>query len=59
MKFEIINRENKAVMYTHSISCIPDKNLLTYMSKAGYKFKIDGKATSVKMILEQLAIKGV
>ena len=54
MKFEIINTENKTVMNTTSVSCIPDKDSLISMSKSGYKFKIDGKILSTKKIIEQL-----
>ena len=54
MKFEIINTENKTVMNTTDVSCIPEKELLMSMSKSGYKFKIDGKILSVKKIIAQL-----
>ena len=46
MKFEVINDKNKTVMSTTSLSCIPNKNELNSMSKAGYKFRLNGKIMS-------------
>ena len=54
MKFEVINDKNKTVMSTTSLSCIPNENELNSMSKAGYKFKIDGKAITIKKLNEKL-----
>ena len=54
MKFEVINDKNKTVMSTDSPSCIPDKGTLDSISKAGYKFKLDGKITTIKKLNEQL-----
>ena len=54
MKFEVINDRNKTVMHTSSPSCIPDKDILTSMSKAGYKFKLDGKTVTIKKLNEKL-----
>lgn len=54
MKFEVINDKNKTVMSTTSLSCIPNKNELNSMSKVGYKFKIDGKAITIKKLNEKL-----
>ncbi len=54
MKFEVVNDKNKVVMSTTSPSCIYDKDTLNLMSKAGYKFKLDGKAITIKKLNEQL-----
>ena len=54
MKFEVVNDKNKAVMSTESLSCIPNKDALNSMSKAGYKFKLDGKAMTIKKLNEKL-----
>ena len=54
MKFEVVNNKNKTVMSTTSTSCIYDKDILNSMSKAGYKFKLDGKAISLKKLNEKL-----
>lgn len=54
MKFEVVNDKNKTVMNTTSPSCIPDKGILTSMSKAGYKFKLDGKLITIKKLNEKL-----
>lgn len=54
MKFEVINDKNKVVMHTEHTSCIPDKDILNSMSKAGYKFKLNGKAITTKKLNEEL-----
>lgn len=54
MKFEVINDKNKTVMRTPSPHCIPDKDILTLMSKAGYKFKLDGRIITIKKLNEML-----
>lgn len=54
MKFEVVNDKNKTVMSTMSPSCVPDKEELNSISKAGYKFKLDGKAITIKKLNEQL-----
>lgn len=46
MEFEIINDKNKTVMRTETLSCIPDKEILSSMSKAGYRFTLNGKIMS-------------
>ena len=55
IKFEIINGKGAVIMTTEHISCIPDSDKLHYMSKAGYKFRIDGKNASVKRINEAVS----
>lgn len=52
MKFEVTNDKGVSVMSTEHKSCIPDDSQLFSMAKAGYKFKIDGKAVSVKKVKE-------
>jgi len=52
MKFEVFNDKGIAVMGTDYISCIPDDEQLSSMSKTGYKFKINGKAASLKKVKE-------
>lgn len=54
MRFEVVNDKNKTVMRTPSLYCIPDKDILTSMSKAGYKFKLDGKTITIKKLNEML-----
>lgn len=58
MKFQVMTDKGDWVMETYYPSCIPNDTLLTSMSKAGYKFRIDGKATSVKKIKEIRDFKG-
>lgn len=54
MNFEVVNDKNKTVMRTTSPSCVPDKDMLNLISKAGYKFKLDGKTISCKSIIEKI-----
>lgn len=54
MKFEVINDKNKVVMHTKYTSCMPNKDALNLMAKAGYKFKLDNKAITVKKLNERL-----
>ncbi len=52
MKFEVINPDGKRVFYTEDIRCIPKAFEVEDMAKAGYKFRVDGKQSSKKKILE-------
>lgn len=54
MKFEVVNDKNKTVMSTESLSCIPNKDALNSISKAGYKFRFDGKMITIKKLNEKL-----
>lgn len=54
MEFEII-KDSTTIFRTPDISCIPDKNQLDKMAKAGYKFKIDGKAVTKKKLEDILS----
>ena len=54
MKFEVFNDKDERAMYTEHISCIPDKDILSSMLKVGYKFKLNGKAITIKKLNEQL-----
>ena len=52
--FEILNSFGKRVFFTEYKECIPPKQQIENMSKAGYKFKIDGKNATKKKVLELL-----
>lgn len=54
MKFEVVNDKGTTVMHTETKSCIPDKDELTVMSKAGYKFRIDGRNITVKKLVNDI-----
>ena len=54
MKFEVINSNSKTLMHTETWLCVPDEETLKSMSKAGYKFKLDGKTITIKKLNEQL-----
>lgn len=57
MKFQIYGKDKKCKLVTESKSCIPDIDELKLMSKAGYKFKLDGKAVSLSKLKEVLTAK--
>lgn len=48
-------------MQTSSPSCIYDRAVLLSMQKAGYKFKVDGKAVTVAQVcqIKEEALKNV
>lgn len=50
MTFEVINSQQKRVMYCHDWQYVPDNDILRSMQQAGYKFKLDGKNATVKQI---------
>lgn len=54
MKFEVINDKSNTVMSTKSITCIPDKDMLSSLSKAGHRFKLDGKIITIKRLIEKI-----
>ena len=51
MRFQVL-KDGQAKMHTEYLSCIPKKDELTAMQKAGYKFKLDGKAANVSQIIK-------
>lgn len=54
MKFEIFNERGIVVMNTTTPSCMPSNEDLKSMSSYGYKFKLDGKAISVKNLIKKI-----
>ena len=54
MLFEIYTEKGRRLFYTSSEECIPDKDILNSMSKAGYKFKLNGKQISLKNLEKQI-----
>lgn len=52
MRFEVINDKGATVMHTSVESCFPDEDELAMMNRAGYKFKVDGKAVTMKKLKE-------
>lgn len=52
MLFQVVNDRGVPIMVTEQKSCIPDDGELSAISKAGYKFKIDGKSASIKKVRE-------
>lgn len=51
MKFEVLNDKGITVMQTETKSCIPSEDELAAMSKAGYKFRIDGKNITIRKLI--------
>lgn len=56
MLFEIYTEKGRRLFYTSSEEGLPPKEQINSMLNAGYKFKLDGKTIS-KKILNEL-IKG-
>ena len=52
MKFEVINPFGKPVMTTEYKECVPDKEQINAMLKAGYKLKLNGKILNKKEVIE-------
>lgn len=51
-KFEVVNNNGVSFMSCYSIDLLPDDRQLTSLSRAGYKFRVDGKILSLKKIKE-------
>ena len=55
MLFQVMNKENKCVMRTEFVECIPDINTLKAMSTgAEYKFKLDKKPITLSNLIKLL-----
>ena len=54
MKFEVINNQNQVIMHTEFSSCIPSKEILDAVVKAGYKIRLNGKVLSNRTLNKQL-----
>ena len=57
MKFEVVNKDGHTEMNTEYLCYIPTKSEIASMQINGYKFKIDGKMATKKMIDELLSSK--
>ena len=56
MKFQVFGKDNQCRFVTESKSCIPDIAELKAISKAGYKFKLNGKVVSLARLKEELKL---
>lgn len=55
MLFQVMNKENKCVMRTEFVECIPDIDTLKAMSTgAEYKFKLDKKPITLSNLIKLL-----
>lgn len=54
MKFQIVNPAGAYVMVTEHSECLYDKETVSEMNSAGYKFRIDGKLVPVSKFKEYL-----
>lgn len=55
MLFQVMNKENKCVMRTEFVECIPDIDTLKSMSNdAEYKFKLDKKPITLSNLIKLL-----
>lgn len=55
MKFQIVNPAGAYVMVTEHSECLYDKETISDMNSAGYKFRIDGKLVPVSKFKEYLS----
>lgn len=55
MLFQVL-RDGRGLMSTSSIKCIPKRAQLLEMQRAGYKFKLNGKAATVSEIIKVIAV---
>ena len=46
MKFEVLNREGKDMMWTESPACITDEETKRSMRRAGYRFRQVGEVNA-------------
>ena len=51
--FEVL-RDKEGLMCTYEINCIYDKTTLDNMSKAGHKFKLNGKSATAAQIMQYI-----
>ena len=58
MKFEIVNKYDKVVHNISLVECLPSKEQINSMLKAGYTFKLDGKILTKKKLYEFLSMQG-
>ena len=56
MKFQVFGKDNQCRFVTESKSCIPNIKELTAISKAGFKFKLDGKVVSLARLKDELKL---
>lgn len=55
MKFQIVNPIGEYVMVTEHAECLYDKETISEMNSAGYKFRIEGKLVPVSKFKEYLS----
>ena len=58
MKFEVFDDKKIRKYWCKSKKCLPKIAEIAAMTKAGYKFKIDGKIASKKKVEELINEKG-
>lgn len=56
MLFKVM-KDGRGLMATSSIKCIPSRALLQQMQRAGYTFRLDGKAATIPQIFKVIADK--
>jgi hypothetical protein len=56
MLFQVL-KDGRGQMSTTSVKCIPSKAQLQEMQRAGFKFKLDGKAATISDIIKVIADK--
>jgi hypothetical protein len=54
MLFQVL-KNGRGLMVTSSIKCIPSRAQLQEMQRAGYTFKLNGKAATIPQIFKVIA----
>lgn len=56
MLFEV-TKDGRGMMSTASVKCIPSRMQLQEMQRAGFKFRLNGKAATIPEIIKVIADK--
>lgn len=51
MLFQIL-KDGRGMMSTTSAKCVPSRALLLEMQRAGFSFRLDGKAATVQKVIK-------
>lgn len=54
MKFEVFDDKRARKYWCKTKGCLPKSSEITSMAKAGYRFKLDGKAISKTALLNYI-----
>ncbi len=52
MKYEVINSDGQVVMWTESLNCVPEFNMLKAISAANYRHRVNGRIVACSKVDE-------